>query len=315
VRNPKKVAAMSSMYADTDPRSKLATAGAGVTPSAASGFGASSYALFAESPPQIEDENGRTWLVRGANFIIAYTLANPGAVFTRTAQPDEYVLLIEAPTPHAVVAWNGEEVTVEGAHIAFIPAGDSSIRVPDGGEVVRMFTTASADLAALCSNAGTYAQPAPSIPPLERWPDPVGGFRVRSYALDVPAKEGRFGRIWRCTTFMVNVFEPAGPRDPDKLSPHHHDDFEQCSLAMGGSFVHHLRWPWTARLADWRDDEHMTCPAPSVAVIPAKSIHTSASIAPENNLLVDIFSPPRRDFSDMVGWVLNADDYPAPAAG
>lgn len=304
---------MSTMYADADPRSKLATASAGTTPVSATGFGASSYALFGETPPQIDDESGQTWLVRGANFIVAYTLAKPGAVFARQGQVDEYVLLIEAATPHAIVTASGEEVHVGGEHIAFIPPGDSSVTVPDGGEIVRMFTTASTDLAALCSNAATYAQPAPSIPPLERWPDPVGGFRIRAYPLAVPAQEGRFGRIWRCTTFMINVFEPAGPRDPEKLSPHHHDDFEQGSLAMGGSFVHHLRWPWTARLVDWRDDEHATCPAPSVAVIPAKSIHTSASIAPgATNLLVDIFSPPRRDFSDMAGWVLNAADYPAP---
>ena len=304
---------MSTMYADADPRSKLATAGAAAVPVSASGFGASSYALFGETAPQIDDANGRTWLVRGANFIVAYTLARPGAVFERMGQLDEYVLLIEAAAPYAVVTIGDDEMVVPGEHIAFVPPGDSRIVVPEGGEIVRMFTTASADLAALCSNAETYAQPAPSIPPLERWPDPVGGFRIRKYALGVPAQEGRFGRIWRCTTFMINVFEPAGPRDPEKLSPHHHDDFEQGSLAMGGSFVHHLRWPWTARLADWRDDEHMTCPAPSVAVIPAKSIHTSASIAPGNvNLLVDIFSPPRRDFSDMDGWVLNAADYPAP---
>ncbi|MEG3146790.1 hypothetical protein U1839_19230 [Sphingomonas sp. RT2P30] len=303
---------MSTVYADADPRSRLATASAAVTPPSASGFGASSYALFGDSAPQIDDETGRTWLARGQNFIVAYTLANPGATFARNGQADEYVLLIERPEPHAVVSAGGDNVVVSGEHIAFVPPGDSSIYLPEGGEMVRLFTSAATDLAALCSNAATYAEPAPSIPPLLRWPDPPGGFHIRKYSLNVAPVEGRFGRIWRCTTFMVNVFEPAGPRDPDKLSPHHHDDFEQGSLAMGGTFVHHLRWPWTAKLSDWRDDEHMTCPAPSLAVIPPRAIHTSASIEPENNLLVDIFSPPRKDFSDMPGWVLNADDYPSP---
>jgi hypothetical protein len=304
---------MSTMYADADPRSKLATAKTGATPTVTDGFGASSYALFGETPPQIDDANGRTWLTRGANFIVAYTLANPGATLVRKGQLDEYVLLIESPEPWVLVTAGGETVEVGGEHIVFVPPGDSRIELPQGGEVVRLFTSESEDLAVLCSNAQTYAKGAPHIPPLVRWPEPPGGFKIRKYSLNVPAQEGRFGRIWRCTTFMVNVFEPAAPRDPNKLSPHFHDDFEQCSLAMGGSFVHHLRWPWTAKLSDWRDDEHMTCPAPSVAVIPAKAIHTSASVAPgTGNLLVDIFSPPRKDFSDMAGWVLNADDYPAP---
>jgi len=303
----------SSMYSSSDPRSKLSSAQAGsALPTSDQPFAGAEYGLFGSTEPQIDDANGRTWLTRGQNFIIAYTLAKPGGTFARSGQIDEYVLLIEQPEPRAVVSANGETVEVPGYHVAMIPPGDSTITFPEGGEFVRLFTTASEDLAALCANASSYATAHPLIPPLERWPEPRGGFRIRSYSLDVPPEQGRFGRLWRCTTFMVNVFEPVGPRDTAKLSPHHHTDFEQCSLAMGGAYMHHLRWPWTENAAHWRDDEHALCPAPSVVVIPPMSIHTSASVAPENNLLVDIFSPPRKDFSEMEGWVLNAAEYPAP---
>ena len=105
---------------------------------------------------------------------------------------------------------------------------------------------------------------------------------MRVYSLDVPEDPGRFGRIWRCTTFMVN-FLPVqhGPRDTTKLSPHYHDDFEQCSLALAGAFTHHIRWPWTTNLKAWRPDDHEYCGS-------------------------------RFDFSQKPGWVLNADDYPMP---
>ena len=73
------------------------------------------------------------------------------------------------------------------------------------GTIVRIFSAQSADLVAQASNAGAYAHAHPNIPPYEPWPAPPAGFRIRAYDLDVPPKEGRFGRIWRCSSLMVNV--------------------------------------------------------------------------------------------------------------
>ncbi len=300
------------MYETDDPRSRLAAASAAPAPTATA-FGASTYARFYASPPQQEDALQRSWFARGQNFVVAYADAKAGAVFERQDQADEYVLLLPEAGTAVTVEADGETQAIGGYSITFIPPGASKVTVTAGGSVIRLITTQNADVVALASNGDRYAGPHPQIPPFEAWPDPVGGFRVRSYSLDVPDEPGRFGKIFRCTTFMVNVFPPAGPRDPAKLSPHHHDDFEQCSLAIGGTFVHHLRWPWTANLADWQADEHEECGSPSIAVIPPRVIHTSASIDPGANLLVDIFSPPRVDFSNMAGWVLNAADYPMPA--
>jgi quercetin dioxygenase-like cupin family protein len=112
---------------------------------------------------------------------------------------------------------------------------------------------------------------------------------------------------------MINFIPPAtGPRDPDALSPHSHEDFEQLSLVTTGDFIHHIRTPWTTRSTDWVDDVHWRTSAPSVAIIPPPTVHTSQATSEGMNTIVDIFSPPRRDFSERPGWVLNSDDYPAP---
>jgi hypothetical protein len=300
------------MYHSSDPRAALAPASA---KPAATHFAGADYAKFYEQEPQETANGARTWYARGQNFVIAYSEADKGAVLKRTHQPDEYVVLLPDPGEGAEIAWGSEHLTVSGYSISFVPAGASTVTLKGAAKIVRMMTTKSADLAKLCSNAASYATPHPNLPPFEPWPEAKGGRKIRSYSLDVEAKPGRFGRIFRCSTFMVNPLEPRRePRDPSKMSPHHHDDFEQCSLALAGSFVHHLRWPWTSDMAQWRDDDHELCGSPSVAVIPPPSIHTSQAMDPSLNILVDIFCPPRVDFAIKPGWVINEDDYPLPAS-
>lgn len=300
------------MYNSSDPRSDLVP-----QPESSHAtdktFAAAEYARFNTDPPQRTDPLSRQWYARGQNFVLVYMEAQAGATFSRIEQSDEYVVLLPDLKSAATIEYEDQQHELPGYSIAFVPPGSSRIVVDKPGRVVLMFTTRSTDLCDLCSNAAAYAEPHPNIPPFEPWPMPVGGMKLRQYSLDVPEEPGRFGRIWRCTTFMVNFLPTQfGPRDITKLSPHHHDDFEQGSLALEGSFMHHVRWPWTPNLNVWRPDDHEKCGSPSLAVIPPPAIHTSRGLDAGANELIDVFSPPRMDFSLKPGWVLNEADYPMP---
>jgi len=287
-----------------DPRASLAAVASRPSTTAA----AADYVEFFKTPA-----HDGTYFARGQNFVVAYTEAAAGAQLARTGQADEYVLLLPDPASRVEITTPDERVAVDGQSLVVLPPGDSTIRVTSGGRLIRVFTERATDLLALCSNASSYTEPHPHVAPLEPWPDPPDGFKVRPYSLNVPREEGRFGRIWRCTTIMVNWGEPRpGPRDVTKMSPHSHPDFEQCSLVIEGEFVHHLRWPWTTNLNEWRADDHVRVGSPSITVIPPTTVHTSQAMGAADNLLIDIFVPPRVDFSEKPGWVLNAAEYPMP---
>lgn len=295
----------------SDVRSTMASYGATNRPQATE-FAPCEYVRFYDAEPRESSANAKTWYARGQNFVLVYNRVQPGAEFHRTLQPDEYVILIpDRDGPSVEVTVDGATTDVAPYTVSFVPPGESTIRVTGSGQLVLLFSTLADDLVAKASNAASYAQPHPNVAPLVPWPDPVGGFKLRTYSLDVPRDPTRFGTIFRSTNFMVNYGDGSmGPRDITRMSPHSHDDFEQCSLVLQGEYTHHIRFPWTSNLSKWIDDDHTRIGSPSIAVIPPPSIHTSQALGAGRNQLIDIFCPPRVDLSEKPGWVLNENDYP-----
>jgi hypothetical protein len=285
-------------------------------PRAAGANVAPQYFEFDLMPPSTSTPaGGSAWSVRSQTAVCNYVAAKAGDRLERVDQPDEYMVLLADTASLATATAGQQRDEVSGRALVVMPPGDSTLELHRDARVVRLFTTRSPDLCAAAANAGFYETDDPNVAPFEPWPDPPDGFRIRVYDLDaVPTEPGRFGRLFRCSTLMVNFFyEDPGPRDPSRLSPHHHDDFEQLSLQLGGDYVHHIRTPWTLDMGQWRDDEHRHCTTPSVTVIPPPAIHTSQGVGDTPHQLVDIFCPPRRDFSERPGWVLNAAEYPMPS--
>jgi hypothetical protein len=270
---------------------------------------------YATAPARTDADGSRHWASRGANFLVVVTQAAPGAVLEREDNADEYMLLLPEDVPARIEA-STEQVQTAGDSLTILPPGASRITLPDGGWAYRIFSNKAEDLLPLADNAQDYADGAPDVAPLVPWPDPVGGFKVRHYPLADYRKPDSSLRLFRSTNLMVNVFVPQmKARDTSKMTPHSHTDFEQGSLTLSGSFVHHLRYPWTPDMRTWRDDEHGKMDSPSLIVITPNVIHTTETVTTGNPIrLVDVFSPPRVDFSLKPGWINNADEYPLPPA-
>lgn len=266
----------------------------------------------ARAPQPLVGDACPGWVTRGANFVVVVSQARAGDTLDRD-NGDEYVLLLpDTPGLGARVQAGGATLDAEGDSLTVVPPGRSRITVRGQGLVVRIFSSDATDLLALADNAATYATPNPDAAPLVAWPDPVGGFKLRHYRLADYAKEGSNLRVFRTCKLMVNpLMKRMVARDVHTLSPHSHTDFEQGSLALSGTYVHHMRYPWGPDMDLWREDEAGEMGSPSLLVVPPKVIHTSRNIGAEPGVLVDIFAPPRMDFSRK-GVVCNADEYPMP---
>lgn len=264
-----------------------------------------------ETPPQQQAHGVRSWIARAANFVVCVSEVQAGAVLERTGQTDEYMALLTPGTGADIEA--DRTVAIEGAALAILPPGDSRIVIRNGGTLVRIFSSGAHDIAAAAFNSASYEGAIKDVAPLDSTYVPPGGYTLRCYAMKdyETTTEGSAFMLFRSAHLMANIFKPfTRPRDTTRLSPHHHEDFEQCSLALSGTFVHRLRYPWGPDLSAWRADEELRLASPSLLVIPPRVTHTTYVVSPDGGWLVDLFAPARADFVARPGLVLNAADYP-----
>jgi hypothetical protein len=273
-------------------------------------FREASIGRYYEETPQLTSKGIRSWITRGANFAIVCSEGEAGASFSGSAKDEQFVYALEGGV---IVSAGGQSETLGVEDLAILPPGPWTIHFDRAGRVVQQVTADEA-LAKLAANAATYADGAPEVAPVEAWPEPVGGYRLRRYStLEAYARGGMVHAFRTRKLMMVPYARFLEPRDETQLTPHSHADFEQGSVALEGDWLHHLRVPWTANKRHWRPDMHLKVGSPSTTIIPAGVIHTSQGIAGEGMRLVDVFAPPRIDFSQK-GWVDNAADYPMPPA-
>lgn len=305
---------MTAVYGTSDPRSQLERADTVVTRAEGGDVLPFQHFELRSTEHTTTASGSRTWTVRAQNIVAVWTELVANDLLERD-EIDETMLLVLRSTGHVTVEAAGESVELEATSIVVVPPGTSRVVASDGATILRLFATSASDLVEDAQNAGLYAPAPSSIAVHEPWPSPIVGEKLHVYAdLDaIEASPDRMGRIFRNRHVMVNLLYPRnGPRDPRTLSPHDHDDFEQMSIVYEGSYVHHIRAHWGKDRLQWRDDEHVSSASPSIAIIPPPLIHTSEAVGAGTNRMIDIFAGPRADFSARPGWVLNAEDYPAP---
>lgn len=269
-------------------------------------FRQESIGRYYEEKPQLTGEGIRTWITRGANFAVVCSIGEAGASLSGRSADEHFVYALEGGIK--VIAGDEQE-TLDVEELAIVPPGEWSIHFDRPGHVYQLIT-ADEVLTNQASNAALYADGASEVAQVTPSLEPVGGYRLRRYStLEAYARGGLVHAFRTRKLMMVPYNRFLEPRDETTLTPHAHADFEQGSIGLEGEWVHHLRVPWTSNRQEWRPDIHMKVASPSVLIIPAGVIHTSQGVAGEGMRLVDVFSPPRMDFSER-GWVDNAADYP-----
>ncbi len=258
---------------------------------------------------------GRRWLMRSQNFIVEGIECDERGTAFSVASSHEILLLL--PVAGATIRSEDARIAsvdAPGHAVCILPAGRYQIALQTA-ERCYVLATHRPDLDDnVILNAAAYVQPDPRIAPVGT---PYRRIRRTGEIIVVPVSEMQPPadnprlKILQSDTMSINWVEYEGPRSRARLSPHRHANLEQGSLAIMGTFVHHLRVEWGSNADLWQDDEHLKAPSPSMLVIPVNLTHTTEGVDAGRHILIDVFAPPRADFIAK-GWVLNSADYESP---
>ena len=251
-------------------------------------------------------------VARGQNFYVEWIEGAAGSA----AFPIEsaYEMMVLLPDVGATIEGGARSADLKARSVAIVPAGEFWIQLAGAGTCCVLKSNSGETDGAAVANRATYAKADPRVapfgPPYLRRADhgAIRGFDID--AVQAPKDNPRL-KMLQSATMSINWVEYDGPRDRKALSPHSHKDFEQGSLALAGEFRHHLRVEWGSNANLWQDDLHVAASSPSVLIIPPEIIHTSEGVNGGRHLLIDIFSPPRKDFIAK-NWIANASEYLAP---
>ena len=251
------------------------------------------------------------WFARGQNFVVEWVDGrSDGATFDVVTAEEAFLLL---PQVGAMIGDAEGTVAATVRSVCILPPGEFKVTLDKAGLCACLYSDPAKFALPGIVNAGVYTPPNPDVAPVSpKFRRVDGSETVKVIEIDKISTPGRNSamKVLQCATMSINWVYREGARDRTSLSPHVHDDFEQGSLAIFGSFIHHLRAEWGKNAELWRDDEHTQVPAKSLLVVPPKLIHTTEGVGDGAHLLIDVFAPARVDFIEK-GFVANAADYVA----
>ena len=247
------------------------------------------------------------WFARARNYTVDFALGASGTALDVSVDSESFALL---PDAAATLEGNDGTWSVTRNSVVILPAGRWRFSLKDFGQIA-VLSTANARPASSAINAAEFEAPDDEVAPVESVLRRKQFLRAPQIfdmtQLQAPKDNPRL-KMLQTETMSINWVDYEGKRDRSALSPHFHKNFEQGSLALAGSFLHHLRVEWGKNADLWQDDRHVEVGSPSMLVVPVRMIHTTEGTGGGRHLLVDIFSPARADFIAK-GWMLNAEDF------